>query len=106
MYSALKSEEEFCSSSKNNADYDTNGYLIFHSVVPSNLFQVDEAGLVELTGDLYTIEPAYTVNLTVRVTDKGTPPLSDTAIVRITIEPPIPEFDATCPGPNYVDEVI
>ena len=30
----------------------------------------------------------------------------NTAIVRITIEPPIPEFDVTCPGPNYVDEVV
>ncbi len=71
-----------------------------------DLFSVDSTnGLVQLTSDLYVIEPTYTIDLEVQVSDKGTPSEKDAAIVKITIQPPIPEFIDSCPGPNNINEV-
>ena len=78
----------------------------FVSFSDPKLFTVTPEGAIQLTRDVYEYEPAFTVDLTVNVEDKGAPPLSDMAVVRITLEPPIPEFDVTCPDPNEIDEVM
>ena len=77
----------------------------------SEIFDVMEDGSILLSENLQNIsQPSYSVNLTVRVSDYGNPPLSDEAVIVFTIRPPVtnpPEFlPSSCDGGVPVDEVI
>ena len=73
----------------------------------SGIFTVTPEGIIQLTSALSDFfDAAYTVNLTVSVTDKGSPPLNDTTVVVFTIEPSIPQFVQLCADVEEVDEVL
>ena len=72
-----------------------------------DIFTVTPEGIIQLTSALSDFfDTAYTVELTVSVTDKGSPPLNDTAVVVFSIEPSNPQFVQLCDDVETVDEVL